>query len=92
MRYAFVVEHRLLFSVRAMCRCLRIHPSGFYAWLKNPLSKRAQEDRRQTVLLKQAWEDSDKVYGYRKLTDDLRDQGELCSENRVASGQSCRPF
>jgi transposase-like protein len=31
MRYAFVGEHRPLFSVRAMCRCLRIHPSGFYA-------------------------------------------------------------
>jgi putative transposase len=84
MRYAFVVEHRLLFSVRAMCRCLRIHPSGFYAWLKNPLSKRAQEDKRQTVLLKQAWEDSGKVYGYRKLHDDLCDEGERISPNRVA--------
>lgn len=84
MRYAFVVEHRLLFSVRAMCRCLRIHPSGFYAWLKNPLSKRAHEDKRQTVLLKQAWEDSGKVYGYRKLHDDLCDEGERVSPNRVA--------
>ena len=36
MRYAFVAEHRALFSVRAMCRCLRIQPSGFYAWVKNP--------------------------------------------------------
>jgi putative transposase len=34
-----------------MCRCLRIHPSGFYAWLKNPLSKRALEDTRQTELI-----------------------------------------
>jgi putative transposase len=31
-----VAEHRALFSVRAMCRCLRIQPSGFYAWLKAP--------------------------------------------------------
>ena len=44
MRYAFVAEHRPWFSVRAMCRCLRIQPSGFYAWLKSPLSKRARED------------------------------------------------
>ena len=44
MRYAFVADHRPLFSVQAMCRCLRIHPSGFYAWLKNPLSRRARED------------------------------------------------
>ena len=84
MRYAFVAEHRPLFSVRAMCRCLRIHPSGFYAWLKNPLSKRAREDARQTELIRKAWTDSGKVYGYRKLHDDLLDQGETCCPNRVA--------
>ena len=67
-----------------MCRCLRIHPSGFYAWLKNPLSKRAREDVRQTELIRTAWKDSGKVYGYRKLHDDLLDQGETCSPNRVA--------
>jgi putative transposase len=54
MRSAFVVEHRPLFSVRAMCRCLRIHPSGFYAWLKHPVSKRAREDERQTKLIETA--------------------------------------
>jgi len=70
--------------VRTMCRCLRIHPSGFYAWLKEPVSNRAKEDARQTALIKQAWQDSGKVYGYRKLHHDLRDQGERCSPNRVA--------
>jgi putative transposase len=35
-------------------------------------------------MTRQAWGDSGKVYGYRKLTDDLRDQGEQVSENRVA--------
>ncbi len=84
MRYAFIAEHRSVFSVRAMCRCLRIHPSGFYAWLKNPLSNRAREDIRQTELLSKAWKESGKVYGYRKLHDDLLDQGETCCLNRVA--------
>lgn len=67
-----------------MCRCLRIQPSGFYAWLTNPLSKRAREDVRQTGLIREAWKDSGKVYGYRKLHDDLLDQGETCCPNRVA--------
>ena len=84
MRYAFVVGHRSVFSVRAMCRCLCIHPSGFYAWLKNPLSRRAREDIRQTELVQTAWKESGKVYGYRKLHDDLLDQGETCCPNRVA--------
>jgi hypothetical protein len=47
-----------------MCRCLRLHPSGFYAWVKNPLSHRAQEDERQTKLLKEAWKESGNIYGY----------------------------
>ena len=67
-----------------MCRCLRIHPSGFYAWLRNRLSKRAREDARQTELIRKAWNESGKVYGYRKLHDDLLDQGETCCPNRVA--------
>jgi len=79
-----MAKHRPIFSVRAMCRCLRLHPSGFYAWVKNPLSHRAQEDERQTKLLKEAWEESGNIYGYRKLHDDLCDLGETCCPNRVA--------
>jgi putative transposase len=83
-KYAFIALHRLQFSVRTMCRLLRVHPSGFYAWLKYPLSRRANEDKRQTDLLMKAWEESGKVYGYRKLHDDLLDQGEICCPNRIA--------
>ena len=84
MKYAFISEHRPQFTVRTMCRCLCIHPSGFYAWLKKPLSRRANEDTRQIALIKKAWQDSGKVYGYRKLHHDLCDQGEHCCPNRVA--------
>ncbi len=38
MKYAFIAEHRAQYSVRRMCRCLNIHPSGFYAWIKNTVS------------------------------------------------------
>ncbi|GBQ50846.1 AraC family transcriptional regulator [Komagataeibacter sucrofermentans DSM 15973] len=60
-----------------MCRCLTVQPSGYYAWRKEPLSRRAREDVRQTTLIRQAWNDSGRVYGYRKLHDDLLDQGDL---------------
>jgi len=43
-----------------------------------------EETRDPDDLIKQAWTDSGKVYGYRKLHDDLLDQGETCSKNRVA--------
>ncbi len=84
-RNALVTEHRALFSVRAKCQCLRIRPSGFYAWLKTPLTKRAREDKRQAELLRTTWDDSGKVYGYRKLLDSLLDEGE-----RVQF-EACRP-
>jgi putative transposase len=71
-----------------MCRCLRIQPSGFYEWLRNPLSKRATEDAHQTALIRKAGKDSGWVYGYRKLHDDLLDQGEaVLSVPGRASGQ-----
>ena len=41
-------------------------------------------DGSNTEMIRQAWTDSGKVYGYRKLHDDLCDQGETCSENRLA--------
>jgi len=63
MKYAFIRAHQDEFGVRAMCRVLRVHFSGFYAWLKEPLSHRAQEDLRHTELIRQAWTDSGKVYG-----------------------------
>ncbi len=67
-----------------MCRLLKVHPSGFYAWLKEPLSNKAKDDLRLTDLLKQAWLESGCIYGYRKLDDDLRSLREVCSLNKVA--------
>lgn len=52
--------------------------------LNNSLSKRALEDARQTELIRKTWKDSGKVYGYRKLHDDLIEQGETCCPNRVS--------
>jgi putative transposase len=63
MKYDFIRAHREACGVRAMCRVLRLHFSGFYAWLKEPLSHRAQEDARQTKLIRHAWAESGEVYG-----------------------------
>ena len=91
MKYAFIAEHRAQYSVRRMCRYLNIHPSGFYAWIKNLLSHRAREDARQIKLLEEAWNDSGKVYGYRKLHDDLVELGETSCPNRVTKAFRRKP-
>ena len=53
-----------------------VHPSGYYAWNKQPHSKRAKANQRLTGLIKQFWLESGGVYGYRKVHSDLRDVGE----------------
>jgi len=37
-----------------MCRVLGVQRSGFYAWLKRPLSKLAKDNIRLTGLIKRA--------------------------------------
>lgn len=62
---------------------MSVHPSGYYAWRSDPASPRAKEDRRLLGLIKHAWLESGGVYGYRKITHDLRDLGERCGKHRV---------
>ena len=66
-----------------MCRVLEIERSGFYAWLKQPMSPRAQEDQRLLDRIKQSWMESGFAYGYRTIALDLKAWGETCGKNRV---------
>jgi len=62
---------------------MNVHPSGYYAWQAAPNSERAIEDQRLLGHIKQSWLESGSVYGYRKVTDDLRALGETCGKHRV---------
>jgi putative transposase len=83
-KYAFIREHQDEFSVLAMCRVLKINRSGFYAWLKQPLSNRAIEDSRLLSRIKEFYVASGGTYGSPWIHRDLREAGESCSVNRVA--------
>jgi putative transposase len=79
-----VRDHRTEFRVSVMCRLLKVHRSGYYAWLRGRHAARKREDARLTSLIKQHWLESGAVYGYRKIAIDLRALGERCSRHRVA--------
>jgi putative transposase len=66
-----------------MCRVMTVHPSGYYAWRADPASARQKEDRRVVGLIKQSWLESGGVYGYRKITADLKELGEIVGKHRV---------
>lgn len=48
------------------------------------MSPRAKDDARILGLINQYWLESGSVYGYRKITRDLRDLGESCGKHRTA--------
>lgn len=83
MKYAFIQSQKPIFPAVTLCRVIGVHPSGFYAWRKQAESFRAKEDKRLLGQIKQSWLESGGVYGYRKITDDLKDLGEGCGKNRV---------
>ena len=83
MRYAFIKTHCSAWPVRRLCRLLEVHPSGYYAWLREPKSKQVRANERLLGLIKQFWLESGGVYGYRKVHRDLREVGEHCGKNRV---------
>lgn len=83
MKYAFIKQHEDHHPAKLMCQVMGIHPSGYYAWKKQPVSARAKDNQRLLGLIKQSWLESGCVYGYRKVYDDMMDLSETCSENRV---------
>ena len=83
MRYAFIQDNQHIWSIRRLCSPLDVHHSGYYTWLKRPISKTAKESQKLSGLVKQFWLESGGVYGYRKIHCDLKDIGESCGINRV---------
>jgi putative transposase len=67
-----------------MCRVLRVHRSGFYVWLKRPLSGRNREDKRLLGLIKASFLQSGSTYGSPRVYKDLLEMGEYIGENHVA--------
>jgi putative transposase len=82
--YQFIEAHSKQFSVDAMCKTLQIAQSGYDDWLKQPSSKRAQEDARLLRLIRASFVASHGVYGAPRVLLDLRDDGETCSKHRVS--------
>ena len=52
LKYAFIDQLKVDYSVRRLCQTLKLHPSGYYAWLAEPKSARAKDDLRLLGLIK----------------------------------------
>lgn len=84
MKYQFILEYRCCFKLVKMCRALQASPSGYYVWLKRPISKRKQENEYLLKRIRSAHEISRKTYGSPRITAELNENGIACGKNRVA--------
>lgn len=66
-----------------MCKTLQVHPSGYYCWLKAPVSQRQQQDVVLEQKVKQCWIESGGFHGYRNIYLDLMDMNVTCGRDRV---------
>ncbi|WP_430458650.1 IS3 family transposase [Pseudomonas aeruginosa] len=83
-RYTVIQRCRNEYPVRLMCRCLKVSASGYYAWQDREPSARAQENARLVKRIREIHEDSRGVIGAPRMHEDLLDEGEVVSLNRVA--------
>ena len=67
-----------------MCRVLKVHRSGYYAWKVKPFSNRTIEDGKLLLEIKQSYDDSYGIYGSPRMHRDLREAGFNCGAKRVA--------
>ena len=67
-----------------MRRVLSISVSSYYQWRKRPLSTRAQENEQLAAKIQQIYTDNRRLYGSRRVTAALHQQGWTCNRKRVS--------
>jgi len=66
------------------CHILEVSRSGYYGWLRRPISLRKSEDHRIWKKIKFHWEKSRKTYGSPRISEKLKADGEAIGKHRVA--------
>ena len=82
--FEFVKAHQAIWPIATQCRVLEVSSSGYYAWLKRPLSAKAEADIAIGDAIEVYFEKSHETYGRPRLAADLKDAGFKVSDKRIA--------
>jgi len=63
---------------------MKVHHSGYYKWLHKPVSDRDIENQKLLVHIKNAYKESNGIYGHRNIHKDLLASGIHVNKKRVA--------
>ena len=72
MKYAWMRGHADQYPVTRMARALQVSRSGYYSWLERKPSARQERRERLIEAARKSHLRSRRIYGYRKVHEDLR--------------------
>jgi putative transposase len=78
-----IKELRLAYAVVLLCRVLEVTSSGYYAWVKRPLSVRQREEERLELEIRASHKRTRETYGPERLQRDLSDNGVVVGVHRI---------
>lgn len=84
MKFAWIKDHGDQFAIEVMCQVLEVSDSGYYAWLKRPLSPRRQRRERLAGKVVEIHRQSRCVYGAPRVHRELLSAGEKVCRKTVA--------
>ena len=87
--FRFIKKNREIFPVEKMCKVLKVSVSGYYYWLKHPVSSRTVKEQALLVDIHRVYEDSKKRYGSPRIASELKQLGIWASRPRVARWTRC---
>ena len=77
-------RQRYSYPVKLMAKVLEVSRSGFYAWMKRPVSARKLQDNSLKPLIRIAHNQSRKTYGPKRLQDELAESGTVIGRDRIS--------
>jgi putative transposase len=83
-KYAFIRDQQQYHAVKTLCRVLAVSSSGYYDWLKRPVSKREEANRCLLQQIRRVHEEHRGHSGALKTWRVLKHQGIDCGKHRVA--------
>jgi putative transposase len=83
-RFRFIEAQKAFHSVAALCRNLQVRSSGFYAWRRRPLSRRARANGAALVHIRAIYRRHKKNYGSPRVRRELAAEGIHLGRHRVA--------
>ena len=83
MKFAFIHAEKASFPIAPMCRLLGVTRQGYYAYARNPLSPRVEDEANLCAAVREVFTQSGETYGSPRVLKELRNRGFKAGKRRV---------